>query len=217
MLIAYCDGLCEPINPGGTATYGWVLYKDREKIAEGCRVVCSGPKATNNVAEYSAVIAVLEYLIKNNLTEEKVIIRSDSQLCIYQLQGRYRVSAPRIIPKYKKAKSLAKKFKEIKFEWVPRSQNEEADALSRKAYNQHLKKLANTKQNKAQKLVSLVREAGEGIYEVPSMSEPGKYHTVDYFAGRCTCPASRRCSHLLAVELYLKGEKNLAFSERRNL
>jgi len=34
MLIAYCDGLCEPYNPGGTATYGWVLYRDKEKIAE---------------------------------------------------------------------------------------------------------------------------------------------------------------------------------------
>lgn len=206
MLIAYCDGLCEPYNPGGTATYGWVLYRDKEKIAEGCRVVCSGPKATNNVAEYSAVIAVLEYLIKNNLTEEKVVIRSDSQLCIYQLQGRYKVNVPRIVPKYKKAKKLAKRFKELKFEWVPRNQNKEADALSRKAYNEHLQKKP-SKQAKARQLAPFVEQIGENIYKVPSHSEPGKYHTVDYLAGRCTCPASRRCSHLLAVEIYLKGGK----------
>lgn len=205
MLIAYCDGLCEPYNPGGTAAYGWVLYRNGEKLAEGYKVVCSGPKATNNVAEYSGIIAVLEYLIENDLTGEKVVIRSDSQLCIYQLQGRYRVNAPRIVPKYQKAKTLAKKFKEIKFEWVPRTQNEEADSLSRKAYNEYLKKIANSKQSKAKRLASSVKQTGEGLYEVPSFSEPGKHHIVDYYAGRCTCPASRKCSHLLAVEIYLKG------------
>ena len=204
MLIAYCDGLCEPYNPGGTATYGWVLYNDGVKLAEDCKVVCSGPKATNNVAEYSGIIAVLEYLIENDLTGEKVVIRSDSQLCIYQLQGRYRVNAPRIVPKYKKAKELAKRFKELKFEWVPRNQNKEADALSRKAYEEHLRNKP-SKQAKAQQLAPFVERAGESLYRVPSHSEPGKSYTVDFLAGRCTCPASHRCSHLLAVEIYLKG------------
>lgn len=174
MLIAYTDGLCEPCNPGGTATYGWVLYRDNVKLAEDCKVVCSGPKATNNVAEYSGVIAVLEYLIKNGLTEEKVVIRSDSQLCIYQLQGRYKVNAPRIIPKYKKAKKLImKQFKEIKFEWVPRNQNKEADLLSRKAYNEYLQNKP-SKQAKAQKLAPFVEQIGKDLYKVPSHSEPRK-------------------------------------------
>lgn len=48
LIVVNCDGLCEPVNPGGTACYGWVAYRGQEKIGEGYGVVCSGPGATNN-------------------------------------------------------------------------------------------------------------------------------------------------------------------------
>jgi hypothetical protein len=59
-------------------------------------------------------------------------VRSDSQLLIYQLKGIYAVKAPRITPLYEKVTALIKQFKRIRFEWVPREENEEADELSRK-------------------------------------------------------------------------------------
>jgi len=136
-IVVYYDGLCEPINPNGIATYGFVIYKNGKKIHEDCGVVGAGmlgDDVTNNVAEYTALIKALEWLVENNFTDHKVIVRGDSQLTIRQMTGIYGVYAPRIIPLYKRAKELAGKFKDISFEWVPREYNEEADSLSRKAY-----------------------------------------------------------------------------------
>lgn len=45
----WADGLCE--NPGGTACYGWVAYRDGRKLSEGWVVAAKGPEAGNNVAE----------------------------------------------------------------------------------------------------------------------------------------------------------------------
>jgi len=62
--VAWFDGACEPINPGGTATSG-AIVKDNEGtvlLAEG-RLVGKGEGMSNNVAEYAAIIRVFEYLI----------------------------------------------------------------------------------------------------------------------------------------------------------
>ncbi|RLI81013.1 MAG: ribonuclease H, partial [Archaeoglobales archaeon] len=69
-----------------------------------------------------------------NLTEKPVEVKGDSQLAIRQLNGIYRVKAPRIIPLYKRVVELTEKFNEIHFIWIPREYNEEADSLSRKSY-----------------------------------------------------------------------------------
>jgi ribonuclease HI len=141
-IIIYCDGLCEPVNPNGVATYGYVIYRDKEKLAESCNVI-DHTNTSNNVAEYTACIRALEYLIEMNLTMN-VTVRSDSQLLIYQLDGYYSVNAPRIIPLYGAVKKLVKRFKRVSFQWVSREQNEEADALSRKAYVEYVEKNLNT-------------------------------------------------------------------------
>lgn len=133
-VVVNCDGLCEPRNPGGTACFGWVAYEDGEKIAEDCGVACSGPEATNNVAEYTAVIKALEWLLESGYSKEKIEVRSDSQLCIYQITGTYEVRSPRILPLWEKVFRLARKFRDLRFRWVPRERNAEADVLSRKAY-----------------------------------------------------------------------------------
>lgn len=130
--------MVQPVNPGGTATYGWVAYRRGEKLADGRGVVCSGPEATNNVAEYTAVIKALEWLVENGYAGGSVKVCSDSQLCIYQLSGSYRVRSARVLPLYKRACSLARQFSGVEFCWVPREKNEEADALSRKAYQESL-------------------------------------------------------------------------------
>ncbi|MGB9792574.1 MAG: ribonuclease HI [Thermacetogeniaceae bacterium] len=134
MIRVYCDGLCEPVNPGGTACYGWVVYQDGEKLTESCGVACNGPAATNNVAEYMAVIRALEWLKENEYLDAEIEVCSDSQLVIYQLAGKYAVHSPRILPLYRRAKALAEEFPRLRFTWVPREKNSEADALSRKAY-----------------------------------------------------------------------------------
>lgn len=86
------------------------MYKDDEKIAEDCAVICSGPKATNNLAEYTAVIEAIKWLNENGYNTEKIKICSDSQLCMYQLSGLYTVRSERILPLYRKTIKTAKNF-----------------------------------------------------------------------------------------------------------
>ena len=217
-VIVYCDGLCEPRNPGGTATYGWVAYVGGEKIHEECAVVCSGPGATNNVAEYSAVIAALEWLVQEGYIKEKIRVRSDSQLCMYQLDGVYAVRSERIRPLYEKAKSLSRKFRKVTFEWVPREENQVADALSRKAYADYRAQMSfgavkaaalAEREAKAREIVGSVTHLQGSKYKVASQSEPGLFYIVDLDRNSCGCPdfVARgkeigACKHLLAVKMY---------------
>lgn len=138
----FFDGLCEPINPGGVATYGFVAYDRRKKVQEGCGLVGAGMlgnNVSNNVAEYTGVIRGMECLLATGHCG-KLDVRGDSQLAIRQLLGLYAVRAPRLIPLHNRVLELKKGFKVVTFEWIPRDLNEAADALSRKAFNEFLTK-----------------------------------------------------------------------------
>lgn len=212
-IVIYCDGLVEPVNPGGIACYGWVAYRGGERLGRGSAVVCSGPNATNNVAEYSAVIAGLEWLLSQGFAGEEIAVRSDSQLCIYQLSGRYAVHSERLRPLFRRARRLASQFKKVRFEWVPRKKNAEADALSREAYaSVAFVEGQGKREEKARMLLPLVEHLGGSFYAVPSQSEPGRVYEVDLRTRRCSCPdfAARwrsglKCKHLLAAEMAAAG------------
>lgn len=135
MITVFFDGLSEPVNPG-IGAYGFVIYVDSKKIKEGRGAL--GVDVTNNQAEYTAVIKALEWLIDKGLTKEKVVVKGDSQLVIRQLNGHYKVKAPKILPLFKKVQKLIRKFDDISFVWVPREENYEADFLSRKAYKEYV-------------------------------------------------------------------------------
>jgi len=133
-IIVYIDGLCEPINPGGIATWGFVIYKDGEKLFDGRGVVGDGTGMSNNLAEYTALFKALKELIKHGWQNEEVVIRSDSRLLINQMTGWWEVHGGLYYPAYAEAVRLASLFKKISFAWIPREKNQEADALSRRAY-----------------------------------------------------------------------------------
>ena len=65
---------------------------------------------------------------------ESVTIKGDSQLVIYQIKGKYKVKAMKIIPLYQKVMSLISKFNDVRVEWIPREKNSEADKLTNYAY-----------------------------------------------------------------------------------
>ena len=134
MLDIFCDGLCEPVNPGGTATWGFVVKRDGVIIKQDCGILGSGAGMTNNVAEYSAAVNAIKWLKEHHLMAEDVTLLSDSPLLIYQLQGRYAVRSERLRPLYNQLIKDLKAFKKVSFRWIPREQNEEADSLSRQAY-----------------------------------------------------------------------------------
>lgn len=203
MIKVFCDGLCEPRNPGGTACFGWVAYSSSsEKLGENCGVICRGPQATNNVAEYTAIIEALKWLLKNKFADQKIKIHSDSQLCIKQLNNQYAVRSEKIRPLYRRAKKEAKKFKDLHFCWVPREQNKEADALSRKAYQDSIE---SSRLKKAYSLIGKIKQLDRSTYLVPSQKTEEEY-IVDLYEGFCTCADHSlrgvKCKHILAAEIF---------------
>ena len=137
MIEVWIDGLCEPVNPGGTACTGYVIKAKSETIALSSKVIGTGEGMTNNVAEYTALIYALQEIRKLKLDQEKILIRSDSKLLVEQMNGNWKVKAPLIIPLYHKAKGYAAGL-DITIQWIPREENKEADQLTRLAYESNL-------------------------------------------------------------------------------
>lgn len=134
MVVGHFDGLCEPKNPGGIATYGYVIYLDDGRIIEGYGLasIPFSSTSTNNVAEYTGLICLMEKMLSLGVTSP--IIKGDSQLVVMQMNGKYKVKAWRIIPLYRRALELKEKLN-ASIVWVPREENIEADRLSRIAYD----------------------------------------------------------------------------------
>ena len=134
LIIVHIDGLCEPVNPGGTATFGYVIRQDGAILARNSGVVGMGPVMSNNVAEYAALCEALEFLRKRKLENSPVEVRSDSTLVVNQLNGKWNFRKGLYHEKYLEAKRLSAQFSNLRFQWIPRKENGEADGLSREAY-----------------------------------------------------------------------------------
>ena len=74
--------------------------------------------ATNNVAEYTAVIVGLE--LAHKIGAEEVDYFVDSELVAYQLSGKYKIKTPHIQALYNQVQEQRKAFKNVKFTQVPR-------------------------------------------------------------------------------------------------
>lgn len=123
-IIVWTDGAARG-NPGPAGAGAQLTTPEGEvveEIAEGLG------ETTNNVAEYTAAIRGLERAAELGATD--VVLRSDSQLLINQLSGRYRVKSEHLIPLHRRLRVLARGFERIRFEHVPRERNTEADRLA---------------------------------------------------------------------------------------
>lgn len=83
-------------------------------------------RCTNNVAEYSALIGVLEYLT-SMAAGGPVVVYSDSELLVMQMTGRYRVKSGTLKPLYEKARELLKEMKDVRLVHIKRDKNKNAD------------------------------------------------------------------------------------------
>jgi ribonuclease HI len=131
-LIVACDGASRG-NPGPAGIGVEITNEDGavlEEIAQGIG------ETTNNVAEYTAVIEGLARA--KELGATSVTLRSDSQLLINQLTGRYRVKALHLQPLHRRARSIAAGFDRVSFEHVPREENVEADRLANEGVDRWL-------------------------------------------------------------------------------
>ncbi len=122
---AWIDGASRG-NPG-EAGFGVVLETDR--VPE--EIVGYLGKATNNVAEYAALIAVLKLAADRGV--KKLVVYSDSQLLVRQVNGAYRVKAPHLVPIFLQALKLRQTIPDFTIEHVAREENKEADRLASQA------------------------------------------------------------------------------------
>lgn len=123
---AWIDGASSG-NPG-PAGAGGIIKRDGKVV--GSFSVFLGEQ-TNNFAEYSALILVLEKA--EALGIRSLEVRTDSELLFRQMTGRYKVRNPGILALYEKAISIKRKFKMVRVLHVPREENKEADKLARAA------------------------------------------------------------------------------------
>jgi len=115
-------------NPG-PAAYGYVLETD-----DGTVLAAHGEKigvATNNVAEYSALIAGLEKALELQVDEVEVV--SDSELMVKQMRCEYRVKNEALRELFLEAGSLARRLGKVTYTAVRREHNELADRLVNEA------------------------------------------------------------------------------------
>lgn len=177
----YFDGACMPHNPGGVATYGYILEGE-----DGGRFYGSGVAAergTNNVAEYTALIRGMEFALGRGV--RRLTVLGDSQLAIRQMQGVYAVKSPRIYPLWRRAVELASQFEKIRFVWIPREENKEADLLSTQAYVDFMEGRARERaaEIRGDEIISL----GAGKFRV-------RNYEVNLNSMTCTCPFFRKMS-----------------------
>lgn len=134
-IIIYIDGGSR--NNPGPAAIGVVFcnekYQEIKKYSEYIG------EATNNQAEYGALIFALEkfkQVFGNKLAKTSEIeLRSDSELIVNQLNGNYKILDQKIQPLFLKAWNLKLDFKKVKFRLISREKNKSADSLVNEALN----------------------------------------------------------------------------------
>ena len=117
-------------NPGPAAVGAVLLDEKGRKVGEVSRYIGG---ATNNIAEYLAVVYALQEAVF--LKARKVELNLDSQLVARQLKGEYRVKDQDILKFFDLALNLFKGFDKVEIREVPREENKEADVLVNKALN----------------------------------------------------------------------------------
>jgi ribonuclease HI len=125
--VLWCDGASRG-NPGPASIGVSLVAPDGTPVVEFGGVIGT---ATNNVAEYEALIAGLEAARRHGAVPLEV--RLDSQLLVKQVMGEYRVKAPGLKPLHRRAVGLLATIRDAVIRHVPREENTRADALANAA------------------------------------------------------------------------------------
>ena len=133
----YFDGACAPNRRGGqlwanVARCGWLVQTpDGITVERGCKTICRGPGATNNVAEYHGLIEALKYLKKAGIQASRLRCYGDSRLVVNQVTGRCRCRKLHLEVLRQQVRDLLTEVSiDHELIWIPRWQNTEADCLS---------------------------------------------------------------------------------------
>ena len=131
--IGYADGANR--HTQNLASTAWVIYlPSGHLLSSGGSCLCP---TTNSLAGYSAVIELLVDDIHHDI--DQLIVRLDSQLVVYQLNGIYNIRNPILLRKYLCIKLLERQFQFITYEHIPRHLNYVSDALTNYVLDWHLR------------------------------------------------------------------------------
>jgi ribonuclease HI len=133
-LIAHIDGGARG-NPG-PAGYGVFIEDEAGKVVAELYKYLG--RQTNNFAEYSALVAALEYAKQHEC--KALAIFSDSELLVKQIKGVYKVRNEGLIPLFERAKSVIRTLDSFRVTHVRREQNKDADRLANKAMDEGMRR-----------------------------------------------------------------------------
>ncbi len=129
-LYVYVDGAARG-NPGPAAIGVLVLTRQGKRVASFGEAIGT---ATNNYAEYAALIHALRLL--SVFEVDRLRIYSDSELMAMQVKGEYRVKEKTLQSPYAQVMSMLRRYKDWDITHIPREKNAEADALANRALNE---------------------------------------------------------------------------------
>ncbi len=133
VITAHVDGGARG-NPGPAGFGAYVTDAEGNMLAELSEYL--GHK-TNNFAEYSGLLAALDFAVKNGHKRLQVV--SDSELMVKQMTGVYKVRSPELKELYDRARTLTRKLEYFKISHVLRAKNEDADRLANEAMDRGMK------------------------------------------------------------------------------
>lgn len=133
LIVVNVDGASRG-NPGESGIGVAIFDKDSNLINESCDYL---GVATNNIAEYKALILGIKLSMKYNA--KKILFKSDSELMVKQIKGEYKVKNEQLKLLFAEAQSFLKKLSNWKIMHVPREENKEADLLANKGVEMSVK------------------------------------------------------------------------------
>lgn len=178
-LIGYVDGASRG-NPGPAAIAGIIFDKDGNELE---RFALNIGTATNNAAEYKAIIELLKRA--RNYSAKKVIVKSDSELVIKQLKGEYSVKDESLKEYYKQVKELSNIFSEVEYVRIPREENKEADRLCNLSLDSAI----------------ISRERVKGKFTVSVSAKFDCAHKLENYDGKC----GFLHGHTYKVQVFVEG------------
>jgi ribonuclease HI len=134
LITAYCDGGSRG-NPGPAGFGVFIQGAGGEVVAELSEYL---GKHTNNYAEYSALLASLDFALTQGHPRLKVV--SDSELMVKQIKGQYKVNSPELRPLYEEAKRRIARLESFQIQHVLREKNQRADRLANLAMDRGMGK-----------------------------------------------------------------------------
>ena len=131
---AHCDGGARG-NPG-PAGYGALIQDDQGMVLAELSEFLG--MRTNNYAEYSGLLACLQYALDHHHPRLRVV--SDSELMVKQIQGKYKVNSPDLKPLWQEARNRIAKLEAFEISHALRHKNKDADRLANEAMDRGMKR-----------------------------------------------------------------------------